>query len=155
MKWKRPWPARGCSHSSAGRPSSQPEHLLLLLLESDPSSLRSALEKKQVVFPPLLDALSRRADALSAQPLEEGRRPLASQSLRTLLAEAFRLSETHQRLSAEPIDVLEAALTTGTNDLRNDFRKAGFTRDDIAQPTAPSSRQSRRRRRPVHARQIC
>ena len=117
----------------------QPEHLLLLLLESDPSSLRSALERKQVVFPPLLDALSRRADSLSAQPLEEGRRPLASQTLRTLLAEAFRISETHNRQSAEPIDVLEAALTTGTNDLRNDFRKAGFTRDDIAQPAAPAA----------------
>ena len=111
----------------------QPEHLLLLLLESEPSSLRAALDRKPIVYGPLLDALSRRADMLSAEPLEEGRRPLAAQSLRTLLAEAFRISEAHRRVSAEPIDVLEAALTTGTNDLRNDFRKAGFTADDLEQ----------------------
>ncbi len=114
----------------------QPEHLLLLLLESDPSSLRVMLETKRITFPPLLDALSRRADVLSAQPLEEGRHPVASQTLRTLLADAFRISETRQRPSAEPVDILEAALTTGTNDLRNDFRKAGFTTDDLPQQTA-------------------
>ncbi len=87
---------------------------------------------------PLLDTLSRRADELSAQRLEEGRRPLASQALRTLLAAAFEVAEKHGRPSAEPGDVLEAALTTGssTHDLRNDFRKAGFTVKDIEQPTA-------------------
>ncbi len=105
----------------------QPEHLLLLLIESDSSSLRTLLERQGVDFPPLIDALSRRADQLSAQALEEGRRPLASQSLRTLLAEAFKLAESHGQLSAEPVDVLEAALTSAGNDLRNDFRKAGFT----------------------------
>jgi ATP-dependent Clp protease ATP-binding subunit ClpB len=115
----------------------QPEHLLLLLLDSDGSSLRAILERKNVALPPLLDALSRRADTLSAQRLEELRRPLASQALRTLLADAFKLSERHGRPSAEAIDVLEAALTTGTNDLRNDFRKAGFTVEDIEQPAAP------------------
>ena len=115
----------------------QPEHLLLLLLESDASSLRAALERKQVAFPPLLDALSRRADMLSAQRLEEGRRPLASQSLRTLLADAFQCADSHSRPSAEPIDVLEAALTTGTNDLRSAFRKAGFTVADLEQMPAP------------------
>ena len=119
----------------------QPEHLLLLLLESDPSTLRTVLEQKQVVFPPLLDALSRRADQLSAQRLEEGRRPLASQLLRTLLADAFRISEEHGRPSAEPIDVLEAALTNGNNDIRDDFRKAGFTLGDLpaAQPAKSGS----------------
>ncbi len=119
----------------------QPEHLLLLLLDRDGSSLRPALEKKGLTFPPLLDALSRRADQLSAQRLEEGRRPLASQALRTLLAAAFAIAEEHGRASAEPIDVLEAALTTGssTNDLRNDFRKAGFTVGDLSEiePPAP------------------
>ncbi len=122
----------------------QPEHLLLLLLDGEGSSLRPALEKKGVTFPPLLDALSRRADQLSAQRLEEGRRPLASQALRTLLAASFGIAEEHGRPSAEPIDVLEAALTTGssTNDLRNDFRKAGFTVGDvseIAPPAAPAA----------------
>ena len=112
----------------------QPEHLILLLLDLDSSSLRPTLEGKGITLPPLLDALSRRADQLSAQRLDEGRRPLASQALRTLLAEAFALSEKHGRPSAEPADVLQAALTTGSNDIRNDFRKAGFTVDDIEQP---------------------
>ena len=114
----------------------QPEHLLLLLLDGEGSSLRPQMEAKGVVFPPLLDVLSRRADALSAQRLEEGRRPLASQPLRTLLAAAFEIAGKHGRASAEPVDVLEAAMTTGssTHELRNDFRKAGFTVADIEQP---------------------
>ena len=117
----------------------QPEHLLLLLLDGEASSLRPALEAKGVVFPPLLDQLARRADQLSAQRLEDGRRPLASQSLRTMLADAFDLAAQHGRESAEPVDVLEAALT-GTQawngDLRNDFRRAGFTVDALPQPAA-------------------
>ena len=114
----------------------QPEHLLLLLLDGDGSSLRSALEGKGVVFPALLDQLSRRADAQSAQRLDEGRRPLASQALRTMLAEAFDVAARHGRDSAEPVDVLEAALTSSasSNELRNDFRKAGLTVDEIEQP---------------------
>ena len=114
----------------------QPEHLLLLLLDGEGSSLRPSLEKKQVVMPPLLDTLSRRADALSAQRLEPERRPLASQALRTLLAASFDIAEKHGRASAEPVDVLEAALTIGssTHELRNDFRKAGFTVADLEQP---------------------
>jgi ATP-dependent Clp protease ATP-binding subunit ClpB len=121
----------------------QPEHLLLLLLESDPSTMRSALEMKQVVFPPLLDALSRRADQLSADRLEEGRRPVASQALRTLLGDAFAVADTHQRASAEALDVLEAALkSTSSNDLRNDFRKAGYTLEDLAQASGQSPNQA-------------
>ena len=117
----------------------QPEHLLLLLLDGDGSSLRPTLERKGVVFPALLDGLSRRADALSAQRLDEGRRPLASQALRTMLAESFDIAAKHGRESAEPVDVLEAALTgEGSNELRNDFRKAGFTVDSLEQPAAPA-----------------
>ncbi|HEY1743499.1 MAG TPA: AAA family ATPase [Granulicella sp.] len=121
----------------------QPEHLLLLLIDSDGSSLRAILERKNVVLPPLLDTLSRQADTLSAQRLDELRRPLASQALRTLLADAFKISDRHGRPSAEAIDVLEAALTTGTNDLRNDFRKAGFTVEDIEQPAGTTAQPSR------------
>ena len=121
----------------------QPEHLLLLLIDSDGSSLRAILERKNVALPPLLDALSRRADTLSAQRLDELRRPLASQALRTLLADAFKISDRHGRPSAEAVDVLEAALTTGTNDLRNDFRKAGFTVEDIEQPIAATAKAPR------------
>ncbi|MGI4981523.1 MAG: AAA family ATPase, partial [Janthinobacterium lividum] len=117
----------------------QPEHLLLLLLDGDGSSLRPTLERKGVVFPALLDELSRRADALSAQRLDDGRRPLASQALRTVLAESFDIAAKHGRESAEPVDVLEAALTgEGSNELRNDFRKAGFTVDALEQPAAPA-----------------
>ena len=117
----------------------QPEHLLLLLLDGDGSSLRPTLERKGVVFPALLDGLSRRADALSAQRLDGGRRPLASQALRTMLAESFDIAAKHGRESAEPVDVLEAALTgEGSNELRNDFRKAGFTVDSLEQPTPPA-----------------
>lgn len=117
----------------------QPEHLLILLIESERSSLRVLLDRKNISLPPLLDGLSRRADTLSTQRLAELRRPLASQALRTLLVDAFNISEKHGRLSAEAIDVLEAALTTGTSDLRNDFRKAGFTLEDIEQASPTTS----------------
>jgi len=109
----------------------QPEHLLLLLLDSEQSGLRAKLEAKGVALQPLLDVLSRRADHLSLQRLEEGRRPLASQSLRTLLAEAFAISEKHQRPAAEPEDVLAAALSSGASDLRADFRRAGLIADEL------------------------
>ncbi len=124
----------------------QPEHLLLLLLDGEGSSLRPALEKQKVIVPPLLDTLSRRADVLSAQRLEPERRPLASQALRTLLAASFDIAEKHGRPSAEPVDVLEAALTTGssTHELRNDFRKAGFTVDNLEPPVPASQPRARR-----------
>ncbi len=119
----------------------QPEHLLLLLLDGDGSSLRPALEKQGVTFPPLLDALSRRADTLSAQRLDEGRRPLASQALRTMLAASFDLAAKHGRASAEPVDVLEAALTAddADGDLRNLFRRAGLTSEALPQTPPPAS----------------
>ena len=120
----------------------QPEHLLLLLLDGDASSLRPALERKGAAVAPLLDQLARRADQLSSQRLEDGRRPLASQSLRTMLAAAFDIAGQHGRESAEPVDVVEAALT-GTQawngDLRNAFRKAGVTADELEQPAQPAA----------------
>ena len=109
----------------------QPEHVLLLLLDREEGSLRHALEGTGVQMPPLLDALSRRADQLSAQRLEPGRRPLASQSLRSLLAEAFTISDKHVRPAAEPVDVLEAALTGDNGDLRGVFRRAGITPESL------------------------
>ena len=116
----------------------QPEHLLLLLLDGEGSTLRPALDKQGVNFPPLLDTLSRRADTLSAQRLEEGRRPLASQALRTLLSQSFDIADLHGRESAEPIDVLEAALSSDDlSEIRKDFRRAGFTVDDLQQAPAP------------------
>jgi len=124
----------------------QPEHLLLLLLDGENSNLRANFERKGLTLSPLLDALSRRADTLSSTRLEPGRRPLASQALRTLLEEAFAVSAKRGRQSAEAIDVLEATLTKGENDLRNGFRKAGITLADLelpanqqaAQPTSVS-----------------
>jgi ATP-dependent Clp protease ATP-binding subunit ClpB len=113
----------------------QPEHLLILLLDGENASLRSTLERKGINVPPLLDALSRRADLLSSTRLEPGRRPVASQALRTMLQHAFALSEAHGRPSAEPADVLEASLTKGDNELRSEFRKAGIHSDSIEPST--------------------
>jgi ATP-dependent Clp protease ATP-binding subunit ClpB len=111
----------------------QPEHLLILLLDGENASLRSTLEREGINVAPLLDNLSRRADLLSTTRLEPGRRPLASQSLRTLLQHAFTLSEKKGRPSAEPVDVLEASLTTGDNELRSEFRKAGIHPGSVGQ----------------------
>ena len=94
----------------------QPEHLLLLLLDGERATLRATLEAKGAVLTPLLDALSRRADLLSSARLEPGRRPLASQALRTLLQHAFAVADKHGRPSAEPVDILEAALTKGESE---------------------------------------
>lgn len=117
----------------------QPEHLLLRLIDTEDGSLKQVLLRKQINLTPLLDTLSRRADQLSQQVLEYGRRPLASQTLRTLLAESFKIADSHRRPSAEPIDVLEATLATGHNDLRSDFRKAGITLEDIRGTAATAS----------------
>src|SRR5689334_5787906 len=80
----------------------QPEHLLLRLIDTDDGSLKQVLLQKQINLTSLLDVLSRRADQLSQQTLEYGRRPLASQALRTLLAESFKIADNHRRPSAEP-----------------------------------------------------
>ncbi len=122
----------------------QPEHLLLLLLDREEGSLRHGLEAKGIALLPLLDGLSRRADQLSTQRLEEGRRPLASQALRTLLAEAFAVADKHGRPAAEPADVLEAVLgasaANGNADLRALFRRAGLTAEDVpALPSVPAA----------------
>ncbi len=112
----------------------QPEHLLLLLLEPETSSLRRVVEAKNISLPPLLDALSRRADQTSRQRLEEGRRPLASQTLRALLAEAFEISDKRGRVAAEPEDVLAAAIGGTNSELRMEFRRAGLTLEDLPEP---------------------
>ena len=117
----------------------QPEHLLLLLLEPETSSLRRIFDARNISLPPLLDALSRRADQTSRQRLEEGRRPLASQTLRTLLAEAFVISEKHGRPAAEPVDVLAAAIGGTNNELRLEFRRVGLTLEDLPEPPKSAS----------------
>ena len=115
----------------------QPEHLLLLLLDGETSSLRGIVEARSgASATPLLDALSRRANALSSTRLEDGRRPLASQALRTLLAEAFATADRRGHASAEAIDVLDAALRVGEGDLRGEFRKAGLTIADVEEAEA-------------------
>lgn len=122
----------------------QPEHLLLLLLDGGHGALRAILEGEGTDLTALLDALSRRADLLSSTRLEPGRHPVASQALRTLLQASFAVAEKHERPSAEPVDVLEAALTLGDSDLRGLFRKAGVTLAEIegAPPQAGKTQRS-------------
>ena len=108
----------------------QPEHLLLLLLDTDTSTLKPVVELKGVTMPALLDGLSKRADQLSLGRLEDGRRPVASQALRNVLAQAFALSEEAGVESAEPEHVLRAALNADA-ETRNLFRRAGFIADDL------------------------
>jgi ATP-dependent Clp protease ATP-binding subunit ClpB len=115
----------------------QPEHLLLRLLEPEAGTLRPLLERKAVSLPPLLDALSRRADQLSQGRLEEGRRPLASQMLRSVLAQAFAISSEAGSRSAEAVHALQAALA-GDAELRGMFRRAGLTPEDV--PTQAEAR---------------
>ncbi len=117
----------------------QPEHLLLLLLEGEGSNLRQVVAAKVGGLTPLLDALSRRADQLSAQRLDPGRRPLASQSLRSLLAEAFAIADRCGHPAAEPVDVLEAALSGSNGDLRAEFRRAGFTLENLPRTEASAA----------------
>lgn len=112
----------------------QPEHLLLLLADSDRSTLRPVLDAKGVALPAMLDALQQRAKQLGQQRLEPGRRPVASQKLRDVLAESFRIATEAGIESAEPIHVLSAALQTGDQDLRGLFRRAGLTAEDVASP---------------------
>ncbi|GGG99000.1 ATP-dependent Clp protease ATP-binding subunit [Silvibacterium dinghuense] len=116
----------------------QPEHLLLLLLDGERGGLRGVLQKHPETAMSLLDALSRRADQLSTQRLEAGRRPLASQALRGLLTESFAIADKQGQPAAVPMNVLQAALMGSDGELRAILRRAGLT-DETLSTQIPSA----------------
>jgi ATP-dependent Clp protease ATP-binding subunit ClpB len=117
----------------------QPEHLLYTLFDHD-SSLYATLERGGIACGALLDALALRVNQSANGKLDPGRRPVASQALRKLLERSFERANDRKAASAEPIDVLLAAVDLAESELKADLRQAGVTKEAVQ--TIETSRQS-------------
>ena len=107
-----------------------PVHLLYVLLDHE-SSLFALLERNHVGATALLDALGAKLNTQPSGQLEPGRRPIASKALRDLLDGMFRRVDERKGDSAEPMDLLLAALDQSEADLRSDLREAGVTKETM------------------------
>ena len=107
-----------------------PVHLLYVLLDHQ-SSLFALLERNHIGAAALLDALGAKLNTQPSGQLEPGRRPIASKALRDLLDGMFRRVDERKGDSAEPMDLLLAALDQSEADLRSDLREAGVTKETV------------------------
>lgn len=108
----------------------QPVHLLYVLLDKE-SSLFAMLERNRAGAATLLEALGARLNTQESGSLDPGRRPVASRALRELLERAFRHVDEREGGSAEPLDVLLAALDQTESELKAELREAGITRSSL------------------------
>lgn len=108
----------------------QPEHLLYTLFDHE-SSLFATLERGGIACAALLDALALRVNDSASGTLDPGRRPVASQALRRLLERSFERAGGRDAVSAEPIDVVLAAVDLAESELRADLRQAGVTKESV------------------------
>jgi ATP-dependent Clp protease ATP-binding subunit ClpB len=121
-----------------------PFHLLYVMFDRS-GLLRPLAEKNLIRIRPFLDRLMMLIQKQSAiHRLEDGRRPMASRSLRELLEHAEVISEENNSPVIEPIDFLQAALTSGHDDVEAALNDAGVTRQVVAEyrksePAAPAA----------------
>ena len=108
----------------------QPVHLLYVLLDHE-SSLFALLDPNHIAAGALLEALAAKVNTQAGGPLEPGRRPIASKALRDLLDGMFRRVDERKGNSAEPMDLLLAALDQSESELRSDLREAGVTKETV------------------------
>src|SRR5579883_816561 len=105
-----------------------PVHMLYVLLDNG-SSLAAVLDKSGVSCGALLDSFAARLNKEPNAPLEAGRRPTASRSLRNLIERSFQKMTERGSEVAEPIDFLLAAVESSEEDLRGQLRESGLTPD--------------------------
>ena len=109
-----------------------PLHMLFVLLDNE-SPLAALLEKSGVAASALLDTFATRLNKEKNSPLEPGRRPTASSSLRNLIEKSFEMMNRRGAERAEPIDFVMAAIEFGEDNLKGDLRQAGVTRQSVGQ----------------------
>jgi ATP-dependent Clp protease ATP-binding subunit ClpB len=109
-----------------------PFHLLYVLFD-DGGILRDLAEKNGVRARKFLDLLIAGMQKQSAvHRLDEGRRPVASRSLRELFEHGEIISEERNSEVEEPLDFIEAALTSGHSDVEKLLISIGITQTVIA-----------------------
>ena len=109
-----------------------PLHMLFVLLDNE-SPLAAMLEKSGVAASALLDTFATRLNKEKNSPLEPGRRPTASSSLRNLIEKSFEMMSRRGAERAEPIDFVMAAIEFGEENLKGDLRQAGVTKQSVGQ----------------------
>ena len=119
-----------------------PVHMLYVLLDGG-SSLAATLDKAGVACGALLDAFATRLNKEPNRPLEAGRRPTASLSLRKVIERSFQKMAERGAETAEPIDFVLAAVDSSEDDLRGALRESGLTPEAVER--AAKSRASSRR----------
>ena len=106
-----------------------PVHMLYVLLED--SALAAMLEKAGVSCGPLLDAFSTKLNHEKNPKLEPGKRPVASRALRDLIEKSFEVMDGRGAERAEPIDFVLAAVESSEDQLKNQLRGAGVTKQAV------------------------
>jgi len=106
-----------------------PVHMLYVLLED--SALAGMLEKAGVSCGPLLDAFSTKLNQEKNPKLEPGKRPVASRALRDLIEKSFEVMDGRGAERAEPIDFVLAAVESSEDQLKNQLRGAGVTKQAV------------------------
>ena len=108
-----------------------PFHLLYVLLDSD-SAVAPMLERAGVATSALLETFATKLNKLEGvQKLDPGKRPVASRSLRELIEKSFEKMEQRNAEMAEPIDFLLAAIEFSEEQLKQELRGAGVTKQTV------------------------
>ncbi|HTR36655.1 MAG TPA: AAA family ATPase [Bryobacteraceae bacterium] len=107
-----------------------PVHMLYVLLDKE-SALAAMLEKAGVSCGPLLDVFATRLNKEKVAPLEPGRRAVASRPLRDLIEKSFEKMSQRGSERAEPIDFVMAAVEYSEEQLKNELRGAGVTKQAV------------------------
>jgi ATP-dependent Clp protease ATP-binding subunit ClpB len=106
-----------------------PVHMLYVLLED--SALAGMLEKAGVHCAPLLEAFATRLNKEKTGKLDPGRRPVASRALRDLIEKSFDVMSRRGADRAEPVDFVLAAVEYSEDELKNELRDAGVTKQAV------------------------
>jgi ATP-dependent Clp protease ATP-binding subunit ClpB len=106
-----------------------PAHILYVLLDKD-DSLVAMLERAGVARSSLLDSLATQFNGHEPQ-LEPGKRPVASQALRSLIEKSFDKMSARGAETVSPIDFVLAAIDFSEEDLKSDLRDAGITKQTV------------------------
>jgi ATP-dependent Clp protease ATP-binding subunit ClpB len=106
-----------------------PVHMLYVLLEE--SALAATLEKAGISCRPLLDSFAGKLNKENLAKLEPGKRPVASRALRDLIEKSFEVMDRRGAERAEPMDFVLAAVEYSEDQLKNELRSAGVTKQTV------------------------
>lgn len=106
-----------------------PEHLLYILLEEE-TALTAHLGRAGISTTPVLASLTARLNHVPQNPVESGRRPVASRDLRELIEHSFQEMEARGAETVAPIDYV-LALTGHHKEIAKDLRASGITRETL------------------------